>query len=88
MGVKSNIPLSLLAIFLFSTLVGGQSLTEIAKKEKERRKNLEKKGEAAKVITESDLQQVSASSPSSAATSSTAQTQSQGIAERTTIDED
>jgi len=86
--VKVHIRFSLLAIFLFSALVGGQSLTEIAKKEKERRKNLEKKGEAAKVITEFDLQQVNASSPPPTATSSTARTGSQSITERTTIDED
>lgn len=84
--MKAYIPFSLLAIFLFSAFVGGQSLTEIAKKEKERRKNLEEKGETTKVITESDLQQVSASSPSPA-TSSTAKTQSQGP-ERIAIDED
>ncbi len=86
--MKAHIPVSLLAIFLFSALVGGQSLTEIAKKEKERRKNLEKKGEATKVITESDLRQVGASSPTSAAASSTAQTESQSTTGRTTIDED
>jgi hypothetical protein len=86
--VKVHIRFSLLAIFLFSALVGGQSLTEIAKKEKERRKNIEKKGEAAKVLTEFDLQQVNASSPPPTETSSTARTGSQSITERTTIDED
>jgi hypothetical protein len=46
-----------LIVFLFAGSVSGQSLSEIAKKEKERRKENEKKAEQVQVITEHELQQ-------------------------------
>jgi hypothetical protein len=46
-----------LAICLFAGSIGAQSLSELAKKEKERRKKNQEKGEQALVITETELQQ-------------------------------
>jgi hypothetical protein len=45
------------AMLCLATSVSGQSLSEIAKKEKERRKQNEEKGKEVRVITEADLNQ-------------------------------
>jgi hypothetical protein len=55
----------MLAGFLLAGLVMGQSLSEIAKKEKERRKRNEKKAGEVHVITEDELQEVRRASPPS-----------------------
>jgi hypothetical protein len=77
----------LTALFSFSALCGGQSLSEIAKKEKERREKNKEKGEEVRVITEEELQQATASTYSTTGVASRTSPAS-GPRGRSQIDED